>query len=286
MRKVNSMNDVASGSLKNKPFTAAGGATLGRFGASGEANDNCRSFKDRARARYDQYRYEADNPFHKIDAIADYLYRINEDREWSNLRRVTIREEVGDGYFRDRAVIRFGIDGEVEFQNFRFTKAEAEEYAPTEAEREAIRQGIKAAVAGGTVPRSTSIPFHSFHHHLPDELKSVDPATYSLFRSADGKSVLFIEQRIETEDGKIFIPWTPFSDGVWRKMEPDGGVPLFGLEKIRERQYLPVMLHEGPGGARGGSPRWNGSCISRGTAEPTGSIAPIGNRSAECGRVG
>ena len=40
------------------------------------------------------------------------------------------------------------------------------------------------------------------------------------------------------------LPWTMWSDGKWRCMEPDGLLPCFGLHLLRNN-YKPVMLHEG-----------------------------------------
>lgn len=58
----------------------------------------------------------------------------------------------------------------------------------------------------------------------------------------DGR-VTMIHQRYETKDGtKGFLPWTKWSDGQWRRMEPDT-MPFYGLPGAKEHSTL--VLHEG-----------------------------------------
>jgi hypothetical protein len=64
-----------------------------------------------------------------------------------------------------------------------------------------------------------------------------------VFRNAKGEIGL-VQQRIKTDDGgKSDLPWSYWSDGQWRCMEPDGLLPLFGLDHLKDAAT--VYLHEG-----------------------------------------
>ena len=64
----------------------------------------------------------------------------------------------------------------------------------------------------------------------------------------------FIQQRIYSKENpnlkEADIPWSYWSDGEWRNMEPDfpDGLPLFGLDQIRDRAK--IFIHEGAKAAR------------------------------------
>jgi hypothetical protein len=72
-----------------------------------------------------------------------------------------------------------------------------------------------------------------------------------LFRFLDrsGKDILFVRQRIIQKNGKkACLPWSFWSDGDWRQMEPDGSLPLYGLSELPK--YARQMIHEGEKAAR------------------------------------
>ena len=48
----------------------------------------------------------------------------------------------------------------------------------------------------------------------------------------------------------MYLPWTFFSDGCWRMMEPDEGLPIYGLDKLVNPRVLGIMVHEGAKPAR------------------------------------
>ena len=61
------------------------------------------------------------------------------------------------------------------------------------------------------------------------------PNDPSLFQFLDrfGKEVLFVRQRIIQQNSKkACLPWSFWSDGEWRQMEPDGALPLYGLNEL------------------------------------------------------
>jgi hypothetical protein len=58
-----------------------------------------------------------------------------------------------------------------------------------------------------------------------------------------------LQVRNEKEKGdKKYVPWTYWSDDQWRNCEPEGLLPLWGLEQLKN--YSTVFLHEGAKAAR------------------------------------
>lgn len=81
---------------------------------------------------------------------------------------------------------------------------------------------------------------------LPEGLKLKSDSVFK-FTDFDGKIVM-LQQRIEKEDGKFYVPWTRWSDNEWRMMEPDDGLPFYNLEATKNNSTL--FIHEGPKAAR------------------------------------
>ncbi len=199
------------------------------------------------------------SPLTDIPAVVEYLESISDEAlgiraEMKGLLRAVLTAEGDNGYQRSLASIRFDRDGGVKLSGHDLTEAELEKLkAKLTADLAAkIAVGIKAADEAKKLPRSIA----ATNRQLPDELQGVDPSTICRFLSPNGKRTLFIEQRIEEDFGKSFRPWTYFSDGEWRPCEPDDGLPLFGLEKLKpgklhgEARPWRAMLHEGAGKAR------------------------------------
>ena len=93
----------------------------------------------------------------------------------------------------------------------------------------------------------TSCPIGS--RARPDELNAVSEAELFRFLSVDGEQTLFIQHLVRNEDGtKDYFSWSYWSDGVWRALEPDGLLPLYGMEKMTPGTT--VFLHEGASAAR------------------------------------
>jgi hypothetical protein len=121
-----------------------------------------------------------------------------------------------------------------------------DEYAPTEAERAAI----EASLATASFPTSAS----TLRGSRPEALAGEDHENIFWFTDPSGKHVSFLQCRRNGE--KPDLPWSYWSDGKWRMMEPDGPLPLYGLDQIRHLNPLDrkspiawprrgVMIHEG-----------------------------------------
>jgi hypothetical protein len=58
-----------------------------------------------------------------------------------------------------------------------------------------------------------------------------------------------IHQRTKDKSGeKRYVPWTFWSDNQWRKIEPEGSLPLYGMEHVKDNTT--IFIHEGAKAAR------------------------------------
>lgn len=164
-----------------------------------------------------------------IPAIAAYLRRIG--AEAVNFRSATVTVQRG-GYPLVIGWARFSpTTGEVEVSNV--------DLNPSEDEAAAIREAITSA----DFPKPVSLAAIA---DPPPGCVINDPNTFVCHDFAG--QVVMVHQRYENTDGsKGFLPWTRWSDGQWRKMEPDV-MPFYGLPGHEEKTTL--FIHEGSKAAR------------------------------------
>ncbi len=167
-------------------------------------------------------------------ALLAYYERVG--AEVINFRRAIIKEHRGK-YYIEKAVIRVGADGKVECREFR----EGDERCPTEDEQAEISR--QWSDSGLPVQVKANLrEAEEFAEGLDATGVGVKSTTFVFCCRATGRSQM-IQQRIEVEGQRIFVPWTLFSDGMWRKFEPDTGLPFW---KPRESRGLDrIMIHEG-----------------------------------------
>lgn len=168
-----------------------------------------------------------------IPEVAAYLRRIK--AEARGLLTAVIAEKRGK-YWRDIAYIKLDRKEGV-------IRCSDEAYAPNENEVALI----KAAVMGTKFPEPmiTKNPLG-----MPKLLTETHPDNLFEFRDHEG-NLIMIQQRLdpkEDHEEKRYIPWTYWSDGKWRAAEPDGMLPLYGLETIGYNTT--VFIHEGAKAAR------------------------------------
>jgi hypothetical protein len=163
-----------------------------------------------------------------IPIIASYLKRIG--AEAINFKSATVTKMVG-GYPKVTGWVRFSIDGTVE--------ATGTAEGPTEAEAIAIAE----AISGSDFPKPVALV------HIDTPPPGVDMDSQSTFICHDfAGHVVMIHQRYQTQDGgKGFIPWTRWTDGEWRKMEPEV-MPFYGLPGREGKNTL--FIHEGAKAAK------------------------------------
>jgi len=136
-------------------------------------------------------------------------------------------------YQRTLATIRFGRDGSVRWDD--------DAYAPTELELNAIGGALRS------VEFPTPVKLAALNDALPVELLNCPKENLFVFHDEEGKIVM-LQQRIELQEGKRYVPWTYYSDGLWRRTEPEGALPLWGLPQLKE--HSTVFIHEGAKAAK------------------------------------
>ena len=175
-------------------------------------------------------------------ALRAYVDRVTGDgvtAEVRNFRRIVLTEPTASGrYRRDGVVISIAVDGAI---TVKFAPAE---FAPTEAEAEAIRNEF----TGLELPKS--IPASPSGSDKQRRALGVDRDHWFEFFDRARTGIVMCQQRVDKENGdKEYFPWTFWSDGQWRRMEPDGdGLPMW---KPKEDRLMPaIMVHEGAKKAR------------------------------------
>lgn len=164
----------------------------------------------------------------EIPEVAAYLTRIG--AEVRSMLTAVVYENVGK-YRSDIAVIKFD-------------KKTGEVTAPKGYEPDEVQISlIKSVWSNYAFPTLKLVE----HLILPPELKGKKDEDLFVFRDLDNR-VVMIQLRVEGDNGKRYVPWTYWSDDVWRPMEPEGKLPLWGLDKVKGNST--VFIHEGAKAAR------------------------------------
>lgn len=162
--------------------------------------------------------------YKKIPELAAYIDRIG--AEQLNFRRFMVKEYHGH-YYRERSLIRLSPDGDISCTN--------PDHEPTAEEAKVI----KAAWSQHDFPRTIGV--NSIAALRP---KLMTGSKVFEFWDRDKKEIVMVQERAQFRDGtKAYLPWSYFSDGNWRRMEPDGALP-FWVPKDR-RGKTNIMIHEG-----------------------------------------
>jgi len=173
--------------------------------------------------------------YHNLPALADYIARVG--AEPRNFRRFVVKLEAREHYHYDAVIIRISKEGTIECSD--------EEHAPTKEEKKAI----EAELARATFPKSIAASESNVWDlkKLIRETKDREPKELYEFPDASG-GITFVQERIRKDDGsKIDLPWSYWgSETGWLNMEPDGDLPLFGLDRLKKDKFrLRIFLHEG-----------------------------------------
>ena len=164
-----------------------------------------------------------------LKSVREYLTRVG--AEPRSLKTAVIREMHGT-YWKDLAVMRFEKDGEIKCSGMAFE--------PTELEAAAIKAEFGTVQWPQVKPLHRIVKPHKF-------IKDADPEDIYEFRDAEGR-IIFVQVRIEREGDKNYVPLTYWDDDTWRVCEPDGPLPLFNAEKLKDAAV--VFIHEGAKAAR------------------------------------
>ena len=169
-----------------------------------------------------------------VPSISAYLRRIG--AESRSLRVAVVKQTMGN-YWKDLATIKFDpIKKAIKVM------PEDENYNPTDSERKAIEEDM-----GNYIWPASTLLGQNFD--LPEKLKAVEPDSIFQFRNKDGMLVM-LQHRSDGKGGgdKVYQPWTFFDDGQWHMCEPEGSLPLWGLEHLGS--HTVVFVHEGAKAAR------------------------------------
>lgn len=171
------------------------------------------------------------SPLEELGPVQRYLKRIG--ASFTSLFRAGINIKVS-GYDKEVASIRFMRDGTVHA---------SDDHAPTEEEAEAIANAVGSIDLPEAIKLAGVAP-----SELPNELRDAHAKDVFDFRNREGLIVMF-QQRVDLSNGdKRYVPWTYWSDGVWRRSEPDGRLPLYGMEGAAGASR--IFVHEGAKAAR------------------------------------
>ena len=166
-----------------------------------------------------------------IPAVATYLRRIG--AEPRSLTTAVVKLTMGR-YWRDV--------GKITFENGKVRSTRSED-APTESEQVHILEEWQRA----NFPKVQRLRELS-RDNLPIGIDRVDDPNLFVFRDIKGYVIMLQYRRDDVEGGKSYYPWTYWEDGEWRMCEPDGPLPLWGLEQLKD--YKTVFVHEGARAAR------------------------------------
>lgn len=163
-----------------------------------------------------------------------YLNRIG--AEPRSLLKAVVKEQLGQ-YWQDISIIKFERDGTVTVTEF------VEKFSPTNAEQEAIKNEFQG------IDWPTSKYINLGDRNLPDLYLEAEEKDRFVFHDAGGNVVMLQVKKVQ-KGSKSYIPITYWSDGQYRFAEPDGLIPLYGLDRLKGNTT--VIIHEGASAARAG----------------------------------
>ena len=165
----------------------------------------------------------------ELPTVGTYFERVG--AEIRTPFRAAVMGEV-DGYPKPTGWINFDPkDGSV--------KVTGSAEAPTPDEQEAIANEFKRA----EFPKQLALLALA---DTPPGVNMADPNVFTCHNLRG--EITMIHQRYETKSGgKGFLPWTRWSDGEWRKVEPEV-MPFFGIPGYQNKTTL--FIHEGAKAAK------------------------------------
>lgn len=165
----------------------------------------------------------------------NYLNRIK--AEPRSLRTAVVKEEHSSGYWRDTHIITFSKTGNVTVRPDNNPL-----YLPTDVEAGSIQSDFSDI----EWPEAVFIE-SEYDPKLPAVWFKAEEKDRFVFRNTEGK-IIMLQLRQDKNDGKKYFPITLWSDGEYRFAEPDGKLPLYGLDTLKDNQT--VLIVEGAKTAR------------------------------------
>ena len=171
-----------------------------------------------------------------IPAVRDYLNRVGAVPR--GMTTAVVREQQGR-YFSDIATLRLDkLKGAIKVRPGAGPLPENIE--PNELEASLIAASVSGVKWPMVQPLMRLIK-------LPPKLR--DAAADDIFEMRDASGqILMVQLRVEKEGVRDSLPFTYWDDEQWRICEPDGLLPLYGMDKLDNNTT--VFIHEGAKAAR------------------------------------
>jgi hypothetical protein len=175
----------------------------------------------------------------EIPVIAQYLSDIG--AEARSFRTAVIKETHGSSW-TDMCTVKFAKDGTVSIVG---------EHSAGYLDR--LPDDITAKAIADAMAEYDWPELKLVRQWLPSwepvDLREADPERIFVFHDKAGNIIMKQLRTDKPRDGgKTYIGFTLWDDDVVRMMEPDGALPLWGLEQLN--RYENVFLHEGAKAAR------------------------------------
>ncbi|MER9900381.1 primase-helicase family protein [Mesorhizobium sp. M0130] len=176
---------------------------------------------------------------HQISSVRAYVDRIG--AEVRSIRTAVVKESHGK-YWDDVATITFGEGGivSIEVADGRSPKT----YEPEEAEAKAME-----IECGQFTWPVVQLVRRWNKHDEPPELQQAPDDKVFVFYDVSGNILMKQLRGNELKGEPKYRPYTLWDDGKIRQLEPDGLLPLWGLDQLK-KNFTTVFLHEGAKAAR------------------------------------
>lgn len=174
--------------------------------------------------------------YRRISGLSNYIERVG--AEQLNFRKFMIKIHVGV-YYEEKCIIRILADGTIDCSD--------PEFAPYKSEQELFKEYLVANEL--EFPKSINAT-QAQYETWRDKNNFRENSLFKLLTrdtKADNGNIKMVQQRLEIDNKKMYVPWTFWSDGEWRCMEPDGALPFWKPGKPRADR---IMIHEGAKAAR------------------------------------
>jgi len=168
---------------------------------------------------------------YEIKPVRDYLNRVG--AEMRSLRVAIVKSKYKNNYWRDIHRIKFDDSGNI--------KCSSAEVQPTEQEAGEIKLAFD----------NHELPTHihpDFIPPLPKKISEVCERDRFIFYNSKNQLIMMQTRRKNKQGDKVYIPWTFWSDKQWRACEPDGKLPLWGINQLTKHEV--AFIHEGAKSAR------------------------------------
>lgn len=173
--------------------------------------------------------------YQTVPPLARYIDRVG--AKPNNFLRYIIKEDFGH-YYRELCAIKLDRDGTITCSDDR--------YAPDAAERAAIKLAFESV----QLPHSIETQPANVQNLMPLMRARQREGELSFFEFYNQRTglLIMVQQKIEAPQGKKYHPWSYWSDGLWRPMEPDRDLPFWKPKQATNKNK--IMVHEGAKAAK------------------------------------